>query len=121
MNNKKIIGDLGEDMVCKFLAKKGFDILQRNFMCRYGEIDIIADDGETLLFVEVKTRKSESLFLPRDAVTSSKRKKIIKTAYFYLMDYRGHSCPRFDVVEVYILPDGKVGKIEHLENAFTVE
>jgi len=120
MNKNKQTGDYGEEIACRLLASKGFKILCRNFKSRYGELDIIADSGEILVFAEVKTRKYSSRYSPREAVDFRKQEKIIKTAYMYMMDYGGESQPRFDVVEVILANEQKVCSITHIEDAFRV-
>lgn len=106
-------GKLGEDLVCVFLEKKGYNILERNFHSRWGEIDIIAKDGDAVVFVEVKTRKSSAFGAPAEYVTLAKKKKIIKTAFIYL---NGEECEmRFDVAEVFY---GTENRINYIENAF---
>ena len=81
---KRTAGSYGEDVAAAFLTRKGYTVLQRNFSCRLGEIDIIASDAAYLLFVEVKLRKDAEHGLAREFVTRSKQKKIILTAKYYL-------------------------------------
>ena len=105
-------GKTGEDIICEYMEKRGMKILERNFHSRWGEIDIIAKDGECTVFCEVKSRKSTLYGLPCEAVTASKMKKIIKTAMVYL---ENRECEmRFDVGEVYL----KDNKVNYIENAF---
>lgn len=106
-------GKMGEDLVCVFLAEKGYTILERNFHSRWGEVDVIAKDGDVVVFVEVKTRKNADYGRPCEYVTPSKMKKLIKTAFIYL---NGEECEmRFDVAEVFY---GTENKINYIENAF---
>ena len=112
-------GTLGEKYAAGFLQRKGFHILRRNFHSRFGEIDIIAEDGKHILFVEVKTRREKSMVDPFEAVTRSKQRKIIKTAMCYLQKNGCRLQPRFDVIG--IITDnrgGKVLSVKYLENAF---
>lgn len=113
MNTKKI-GDFGEDAACRFLKQNGYDIIGRNYCTRYGEIDIIAEKGEYIVFVEVKTRKNAVYGLPSEFVGTLKRERIIKSAYQYL-DGRD-AAVRFDVIEV--IYRQKTAYIRHIENAF---
>ena len=76
----QISGKLGEDAACKYLKKQNYQILERNYRKRYGEIDIIAQKSNKLIFAEVKTRSGERYGTPSEAVTFSKQQKIIKTA-----------------------------------------
>ena len=115
---KREIGNLGEDIASAFLQQKGYAVIRRNFLCRVGEIDIIAQKDEYLCFVEVKLRRNASYGEAREFVTRSKQKKIILAAKYYLSKNLTELQPRFDVVEVY-MPDGTDGKtyVRLLENA----
>ena len=107
-------GKFGEDFTVKFLEDKGYEILDRNYHSRWGEIDIIAKLDECIVFCEVKTRKSVSYGNPSEFVTPKKMEKIIKTAMIYL---DGNDCEmRFDVAEVFLKKDGAT--INYIENAF---
>ncbi len=122
-SNKNIttraIGDLGEKHVEKFLKKRGCKICARNYRKPYGELDIVADDGELLLFVEVKTRHANSMTMGTDAVDKRKIRRIIKTASAYLLEYKLDRYCRFDVAEVYFdSKKQKPIKINYIENAF---
>lgn len=118
---KRIVGNVGENEAAKHLKKKGYKILERNFVEAGHEIDIIAKYKDELVFVEVKTRSaastSELEARPASAVTPEKQRAIISTAIAYLATTEGTPKIRFDVIEV-ILDNGKPQKIEHLEAAF---
>lgn len=119
---KKEIGNWGEDAACRHLQEQGNTILVRNYHSRYGEIDIIATDGEYTAFVEVKTRKSSNFGTPAEFVTPQKQKKLIKTAQVYLGDVQ--SAVRFDVAEVFYHIQGEtpvLERVNYIENAFGVE
>ena len=77
-------GQLGEDAAVKYLLKKGFKIAERNYRTPTGEVDIVAMDGETLVFIEVKARKGEQFGSPAQSVNIQKQKRIIKAALYYL-------------------------------------
>ena len=113
-------GMLGEQCAAEHLIKKGYEIIGKNVRSRYGEIDVIAKNDEFILFVEVKTRASDYLFRPSEAVTLQKQKKIIKTAQQYLIDNANELQPRFDVIEIVTVSknDFRVLEIEHIEDAF---
>ena len=112
-------GKKGEIAAYKYLKKNGYKILARNYRKTYGEIDIIAQKGENIAFVEVKTRKNDSFGTPAEFVTVQKQKKLIKTAYTYIQENNLDAEFTFDVVEVYF--DGKkVKEINHIENAFYI-
>jgi len=115
--NTKSIGDLGEAAAVKLLKRKGFKILETNYFMSFGEIDIIAKNKKTLVFVEVKTRKSDEFGKPGDAVGRSKQKRIIMVANHYISTFEEDLDVRFDVIEV--TADGnKVSAINHIEGAF---
>ena len=118
--NQREVGTRQESRAAEYLESLGYHILVRNFRCRFGEIDLIAWDGDILCFVEVKTRTNLQMGLPREYVTPAKQRRIKKTALFYLAAH-DLDCPaRFDVAEVYAeKPGDKNGvRIEYLEGAF---
>ena len=113
-------GKQGEDAACRYLKKAGCRILDRNVRCRFGEIDIIAQDGEYLCFVEVKTRSANAIARPLEFVDARKQQRIRTTAQWYLQSHPGDRQPRFDVVEIIIEPGEKflVRAIQRIPNAF---
>lgn len=114
-NNKISKGKLGEEIAAKFLVKAGYKVLEKNFHSRVGEIDIVAQDGDILVFVEVKTRWSKKFGEAAEAVTSRKLKSIIKTANYYkLLHPELPESLRVDVVTVDI--SEKSPKIELIKN-----
>lgn len=115
---KKEVGKKGEEVAASFLRKKGYHILDKNFRCRLGEIDIIAQKDDQIVFVEVKTRKNLNFGLPQQAVTYFKKKRLTKLAQFYLAVHRlaDFSC-RFDVIAVMLNQDS-VDSVHLVENAF---
>lgn len=113
---KRLIGNRGEDLATKYLKEKGFKILTRNFKTPLGEIDIIAEDSETLVFIEVKTRTDDSFGLPFEAVDSKKRERMRRIALLYLKNYGKERPVRFDVISVE-MKDGS-SKIDHIIGAF---
>lgn len=110
-------GKEGEALAEKFLKKKGYKILQRNFRTRFGEIDIIALDNKTLVFVEVKARSAEAYGSPMAAVNAKKQLHLTHAANIYMEEHCvGDRALRFDVVG--ILGYGRTAKIELIQNAF---
>ncbi|MEG0292491.1 MAG: YraN family protein [Anaerovoracaceae bacterium] len=98
----KVIGDFGEKIAKEYLLASGYEILEQNFTCRLGEIDIIAQKGDQLVFGEVKTRTSDVYGLPREAVGKNKISHIKKTAALYLLSNNINNKEiRYDVFEVY--------------------
>ena len=117
-DERKKIGSIGEKLASVYLERIGYSILQLNFRCRYGEIDIIACNSEYLVFCEVKTRKGSAPLHPSLSVTKAKGKRISELPSLYLMEHEDETrLPRFDVISV-IMYQNHEGTIEHLENAF---
>ena len=119
--NIGVIGSKGEEMVARFLKKSGFTVVKRNYQCRYGEIDIIAENGENIIFVEVKTRKENSRVPPEFAVDFKKQRKIISTAEDYLSKTDCELQPRFDVALVTVKENARTGSgysLNYIKNAF---
>jgi putative endonuclease len=113
--NSRQEGSRGESLVTEYLLQKGYGIRTCNYSCATGEIDIIAEYGDTIVFVEVKARRSQRYGRPAEAVTYGKLKKIERTAQWYLSSARLHHRPaRIDVIEVMWHPEGP--QITHLEN-----
>ncbi len=113
-------GRAAEDYVARYLVQQGCEILCRNFAVRGGEIDLIVRDGSCLAFVEVKARRLGSLYAPREAVTRTKRERLIRCAQEYLKRERPALTPRFDVAEVILCSGDKfaVKQMHYLKNAF---
>jgi putative endonuclease len=115
----KALGIEGEDLAVKFLKKIGYRIVAKNYKTQIGEIDIIARDGDITVFIEVKTRTSDSFGYPFEAVHSGKRQKLRNLALLYLKS-QGKELPvRFDVLSILCAEDGKK-EIEHIRDAFEV-
>ena len=111
------LGDRGENMAARHLRNLGYKIIVRNFRCQVGEIDIVARDGKTLVFVEVKTRAYDDP-APEDQVNSAKQHQITKAAKSYLARYgTPQPAARFDVVAV-VWPEGRDPQIRHTPHAF---
>ena len=121
MSEKRIaLGRKGEDLAASALDRKGFRILARNYRRSFGEIDIIARDGNCVAFVEVKTRRAAGVYTPAEAVTRRKQVQIARVAQEYLAANRLLDTPsRFDVVTVVIEADGS-HRIEHFADAFNL-
>jgi len=116
---KKLFGNRGERLAARYLRRQGFEILHRQYSNRMGEIDLVARDGSTIVFVEVKTRKSDTAGRPEEAVTFSKQKKLTQLALAFLKRYNllEHSA-RFDVVSIVWPDDGGKPQLTHYRNAF---
>ncbi len=109
------LGKKGEEIALDYLKRNGFRILERNYRTRYGEVDIIAEENGTLVFIEVKTRSNDLFGHPVEAVTKEKQERIKRLALFYLRNLKREMPVRFDVISINLesLPD-----IEHIRYAF---
>ena len=114
---KKELGKKGEEIALRFLKKNGYRLVERNYVCKMGEVDIVAREKDTLVFIEVKTRTSTAFGPPQLAVTPSKQMQISKAAWTFLKEKRIENAKaRFDVVAVLIRPEGE--EIELIRDAF---
>lgn len=114
------LGRWGENLAAKFLVGKGYRVLDRNWKCRFGELDLVAEGEGYLCFVEVKLRRTQRFGTGAEQVDQRKREKLRITAELYLQERPAVLQPRFDVIEV-LAPNGlgtKNPKIRHIEGAF---
>lgn len=119
INTNVTRGKKGEEAAARYLQNKGYTILVRNYRKSFGEIDLIAQEGGTLVFVEVKARASNRFGLPAEAVNAAKQRQLSKVALHYMMATEYAHCPaRFDVLSIWLNKAGDVEQIEHLKNAF---
>ncbi|MBI2470316.1 MAG: YraN family protein [Planctomycetes bacterium] len=117
---KRDVGTRGELLAVKFLKKNGYEILQRNYRCKLGEIDIVCYDHGAIAFVEVKTRYSDSYGPPELSVTEAKKRQIVKVASHYVAEKKIEGIDfRFDVVSIFHTPTEKYPKITLFKNAFS--
>lgn len=116
------IGKKGEETAERYLKRHGYRILEKNYKGPSGEIDIIALDKGTIVFIEVKTRRSEEFGPPELSVNSIKRQKIIRSAFHFLSKRRIKDTPcRFDIVSITESLDGKDKKVSIIKDAFEIE
>jgi putative endonuclease len=115
---RKGIGDEGERLALNFLKKKGYRILETNYRCRSGEIDIIALHGQDLVFAEVRTKTNLSFGSPEESISFSKRQHLEATVDSYLQQHPEHTHSwRIDLVAVELDGDNGLKRIEQIENA----
>src|SRR3990172_2861887 len=115
---RKETGDLGEKLAQEFLKEKGYRVLETNYRCREGEMDIIARLKDQLVFVEVRTKRSVDFGTPEESITSSKKSHLERVAAHYLQDHSGlPSLWQIDLVAVELDSDNKLKRIELIENA----
>jgi putative endonuclease len=107
-------GSAAENIAAMYLQQKGLKLLDRNYSCRYGEIDLIMQEGKTLVFVEVRLRSSSSFGGAAISITAGKQQKIIRTAEQYLQKHGNASC-RFDVI---LMNRAHQDSVEWIANAF---
>ena len=118
--SKDILGRQGEEEAVRFLKSRGYRILERNLRFRLGELDIIAQKGNFIVFIEVKTRRTGEVGQPFEAVKPAKMRRIVSMAEAYLRREKLENDEwvfRFDIISI-IWPEGELPKIQHLENAF---
>ena len=114
---KKEIGQKGENLAVEYLQKLGYKVLERNYRCKLGEVDIIALNNDTLVFIEVRTRSSLDFGLPQESINRRKRHQISKVALEFMLRKKMKNIPaRFDVVAISLEP-GKE-KVDHIKDAF---
>ncbi len=111
-DHTKITGRKGENTAAKYLKRNGWRILQRNYVSPFGEVDIIAQKGDTIAFVEVKTTLTDIFGTPSEKVTSDKIRRYRMGANYYFTEREINCVVRFDIIEVY------KKTINHIENAF---
>jgi putative endonuclease len=116
---RKILGRTGEDLAAKYLAGRGYTIVERNYRSPYGEIDLIALEGGAVVFVEVKTRTTDAYGAPELAVDQRKQERMVNTALGYLKHKKLHQMPcRFDVVAI---SGAGSDTVELIQNAFEMD
>jgi len=117
-DHRKSVGQSGEAVAATFLRKQGYRLLQRNYRCTLGEIDLIVQDGEELVFVEVRTKQRPCLFRPEESIDRRKALRLVKLGEYYLASTKHLEVPwRIDLVVVELTPDGEPVRIEHFQNA----
>ena len=112
------LGNRGEELARQTLLGKGYTILECNYRCRWGEVDIVAQDGAQLVFIEVRARTGSAFGSPEESVTAAKAQRLTDTAQTYLQEQNCETASwRIDLVAVRMQPNGRVQSIAHLENA----
>ncbi|WP_298859358.1 YraN family protein [uncultured Gimesia sp.] len=115
----KLLGDKGERAAVRFLKRQGYSILARQYRTDLGEIDIIALDRETVVFIEVKTRQSDFKGQPYEAVTRQKQSQLTRLASAFLKNHQLLNSPaRFDVISILWPVQKSAPEIQHFQNAF---
>jgi len=113
---KKKKGEAAEEKAVSYLKDSGYEILDRNFYTRYGELDIIAKDGDTLVIIEVRSKSNKIFGLPEESITKKKIEKILKTTEVYLYEKKpDYTEIRFDIISILN------NNISHIKNAFNMD
>lgn len=112
MNHNKKLGQKGEKKARWYLRLRFWKILEKNYRCPFGEIDIIAKRGKVIAFIEVKARLSDAFGAPSEAVNAERQRRYVRSAKYYFSGKTVDCTVRFDIIEVF------KGKINHIENAF---
>lgn len=122
VDRKQRIGKLGEDIACRYLAQHGLNVFTRNYLRKWGEIDIVAKKGNMTYFVEVKTVSCENIYdidpdgyRPEDNMHHNKLVRLSRVIQTYIAEQRVGEW-QFDVITVYVQEEGKLAKVERLEN-----
>ena len=116
------LGASGERLAAGWLEARGYQMIASNWHCAYGEADLIAEKAGEVIFVEVKTRRGDTLGAPEEAVTAAKQRKLIATAQTYLMERGEEDRPfRIDVIAVQLTPAGRLVEIRHYPAAVALE
>lgn len=118
MTSNKALGDWGESLAILYLTNKGYQLIDRNWRCRLGEIDSVMVNGETYVFVEVKTRKSQAMGLPEEALTQRKIEQITMLAEIYLAEKELDIDWQIDLVAVETDQDDRLIRLEHIPNVY---
>jgi putative endonuclease len=116
-DGRKKLGAWGESVAAHHLEAKGYRIVARNWRCTYGEVDLIAQAGEELVFVEVKTRRGREMGSPEEALTPAKQKKLMKLAQIYVAEQELDVDWRIDLIAVVLDKSGKLLRCDHIPNA----
>ena len=112
------LGSWGEELATQFLEDRGYRILTTNYRCVYGEVDIVAQEGEELVFVEVRTRRSETFGSPEESLSRAKVRRLVATCQHYLGRCAGEDTGwRVDLVCVYLGQGRRLQRIQHLRHA----
>jgi putative endonuclease len=111
------LGRRGEELAARHLAAKGYQIVERNWRCAQGELDLVACDGECLAFVEVRTRRGRALGTPEESVSATKQARLVALAEAYLQAHDWPGSCRIDVIAIEMDAGGRLCRVEHYENA----
>lgn len=118
-DDRRGLGRHGEDLAAEHLLARGYEILERNWRCTAGELDLVARDGDCLAFVEVRTRRGQDMGSPEESITPAKQARLVTLAETYVADREWPGSWRIDVVAVEMDGRGRLQRLDHYENAVT--
>jgi putative endonuclease len=120
LDTRKKLGDYGEKLALEHLIALDYHLIQCNWRCRTGELDIIVQDGQALVFVEVRTRRATGRFgTPQESVDHRKQRQVRETAQVFLHHHRKHDSKiRFDLISVELSITGELLRVDHIKHAF---
>ena len=118
-DDRRGLGVRGEQLAAQHLISLGYEVLDRNWRCETGELDLVARDGESLALVEVRTRRGRALGTPEESITRAKQARLIDLAETYVQDHYWAGDWRIDVVAVEMDRRGRLLRVDHYENAIT--
>ncbi len=113
------LGTAGEGIAQRHLEELGYELREANYRCRWGEVDLVMDSEDTVVFVEVRTKRSSAFGTPEESVTAAKRRRLTATAYHYLQQHNLDVPWRIDLVAITMNARGQVSRVTHLENVVT--
>ncbi len=116
-DTRKKLGQLGETLAADHLERRGYVIRQRNYRCPAGEMDIVAEDGDCLVFVEVRTRRGREYGTPEESITAAKQARLVEVAQTYLQEHEWPGDWRIDVVAIELTPGGRLERVAVIQNA----
>ncbi len=117
--DRRALGNRGEQLAGQHLSGKGYRILARNWRCTAGELDLVVEDGDCLVFVEVRTRRGRALGTPEESITPAKKAHLIQSAQSYVQELDWQGAWRIDVVAIELDLRGRLLRVDHYENAVT--
>jgi putative endonuclease len=118
-DDRRGLGQYGEQLATEYLRKKGYSVVARNWRCEYGEVDVVANDDATLVFVEVRTRRGNSMGSPEESITPAKQARLASLSEAYVDESGWQGDWRIDVVAIVMGQRGRVLRFDHYENAVT--
>ena len=113
------LGQAGEDIARRYLEERGYALLEANYRCRWGEVDLVMEHEGSVVFVEVRTKRNSAFGTPEESVTATKRKRLTATAYTYLQEHALDVPFHIDLVAIALNTRGVVQRVTHLENVVT--